>query len=1233
MIKSEMEKSIINLGPRYTPKVNVETDTSKKLNAFVISDRFIEEFHNFILMIKKKINKICLSNEFINFGLLKSINDMITEFIDTFYDFEKLENIFLNYEFSPLLSINLYDNFIFNEISDIEKETFNDIRTIIDLIEAFFYEYQLDICKSKILVVKGKAGVGKSHLIADFCKRLNEDKYACFLHLGQFFKDGTHPWEQIVNQMGLGVSYSEFLSQLDIYACNYNKKVVIVIDALNEGDGRVYWSKYLQPLVNEISEYDFKLILTIRNTYENLVLPKHFIEYNHVPIIEHIGFNDNTFDAISEYCNYYEIDKPIFPIMNDMYVNPLILKLTCESLKKRGKKKLERNYTYDDIFENYIEDVNLDFSQPSKLNYQIFNLVDKALLALVDSESYKYGQIDYESAFFAIKNAVINFCGEKSANEFLDMLISSNVLNLSSYKEKSVVFSYEKLGDYYTAKSIIIEIKKNKCLFESVLSSSKRLEDMIRSEYTISYNRGVLEILSVLIPKEFEIEIIDLFELESNDEREFDLAEIIIESFLWRKVKKLNNTLNNFINNVIFKYYFTTRSFIEILVKLSFEADCALNMDYTHSLLSKLNNKYRDSFWTIHISNNNSLLDLLNWTWESINVLPLKSVRLLSLLCVWSFTSTNRKIRDYASKLLANLIIIDTNVSIEIFDKFSTCDDDYVLERLMSSLYGGFVHTKESEIWENLIQKVYDVFFLNDETHPNIYVRKFSYLLITGYCKYNKLDSKVVFPKLFLRGTSKWLSKIPSNDEIDEIENSIKTEYGNTSNEYFACHKIIKSMTTEYGRGTCAYGDFGRYVFESKLRIWENQFNIQDLSNAIIYDILKNQYDYCNYSNFDCNIAKYQYGQGFIERIGKKYQWIGFHQIVGRLLDNFIPYKEHNIFSESYVSPLNLYLKKCDNDEDLDDYFRLINGLPDYDSENKIIGVEKIFIENPFLKIISEFNEIDPTYIWKDRLPLNINANFDFRENILGIYKNINEVCDYLNKSRIQIINNIKYFVLDARHKNQNDNDYERDFNYFLWHSSSCLLSKDSVEDFIKNHQKINGNGIPIIEHIKDNLFNFYSSDTYYFQKKEMEDCLFGDEISYFPLVEQYFWEAYQDESLKNNESICLNIPADFLIKLFNMKTVNFKEWDIDQINKGCMCYIDSQGNTKLLFDYETMLHYLRFSNHTLAFGEYIEYTIDKENYCILQNVIFDTEKEIFKTNVSEKMIYHYQSAFNYKCK
>ena len=102
-------------------------------------------------------------------------------------------------------------------------------------------------------------------------------------------------------------------------------------------------------------------------------------------------------------------------------------------------------------------------------------------------------------------------------------------------------------------------------------------------------------------------------------------------------------------------------------------------------------------------------------------------------------------------------------------------------------------------------------------------------------------------------------------------------------------------MTTEYGRGTCAYGDFGRYVFGSQVGCWNSQFkNDQGLANLALKELLDNFYSARWHASFDNRGLRHlreDNNLGF-ERISKKYQWICMYRLIGRLVDNYPPYEE-----------------------------------------------------------------------------------------------------------------------------------------------------------------------------------------------------------------------------------------------------------------------------------------------------------------------------------------------------
>lgn len=90
-----------------------------------------------------------------------------------------------------------------------------------------------------LLIVRGVAGVGKSHLFADSCLNAFSENRLVYLALGQYFVKGISPINQLVEQLAPGIDPHSFFASIAKFAGE--KRVLIAIDALNEGDGQFIW--------------------------------------------------------------------------------------------------------------------------------------------------------------------------------------------------------------------------------------------------------------------------------------------------------------------------------------------------------------------------------------------------------------------------------------------------------------------------------------------------------------------------------------------------------------------------------------------------------------------------------------------------------------------------------------------------------------------------------------------------------------------------------------------------------------------------------------------------------------------------------------------------------------------------------------------------------------------------------------------------------------------------------
>jgi len=124
-------------------------------------------------------------------------------------------------------------------------------------------------------------------------------------------------------------------------------------------------------------------------------------------------------------------------------------------------------------------------------------------------------------------------------------------------------------------------------------------------------------------------------------------------------------------------------------------------------------------------------------------------------------------------------------------------------------------------------------------------------------------------------------------------------------------------MVTEYGRGICSYGDFGRYTFQSALYNWKD-FDPNDLSNyacKLIFE--KYGYDVEKHGKFDIHASSGDRHKNKKERIGKKYQWIALYEVLARISDNFKMIDESTRWGEDkqyvwYHGPWEPFVRNID---------------------------------------------------------------------------------------------------------------------------------------------------------------------------------------------------------------------------------------------------------------------------------------------------------------------------------
>ena len=175
---SKQNKSKIeDLGVRYSPEINIDSDIKYVFDGLYLNNKFKNnlknniyttdnEFFKFIESIEKYPEVKKFSEE--THKNLKSKYDEIKN-IDDFGRYKKIKNLFEHaYNYFAAHFGNTYSQlFIGDENENVIKKKFDKYLTSIHSVFNGLHNFDTKLADEPHLIIEGKAGAGKSHLIAD----------------------------------------------------------------------------------------------------------------------------------------------------------------------------------------------------------------------------------------------------------------------------------------------------------------------------------------------------------------------------------------------------------------------------------------------------------------------------------------------------------------------------------------------------------------------------------------------------------------------------------------------------------------------------------------------------------------------------------------------------------------------------------------------------------------------------------------------------------------------------------------------------------------------------------------------------------------------------------------------------------------------------------------------------------------------------------------------------------
>ena len=922
------EKSIADLGVRYTPKLNVELNVAKIFDGLLRNERLYEAFYmalDALLIAGDKVLKH--SND------LKNYKEEIEDYLQKIREKFDLQNFRDPNEEIP---IQAYCNVIsafsdccesvmayYQEEEGKEQKKLNEYRFyhkygseihyVRGLQEALYTfsrcvnSVMCELANKPFLLLEGEAGVGKSHLFADVVEKADEG--STMLLLGQYFTTQDSPWLQIKRICEIGCTEDEFFGALNAKAESEQRRIVLMIDAANEGQGRLFWKNYINGFVRTITKYKWLgLALSVRSTYTKLLFPEdsvsEFVRY------EHNGFGKKEGEAIHVYFNGYGIPLPDTPILQTEFQNPLFLKLYCEGLKRNnGALRPNQFYQFDAIIRNYILGVESQVAE--RLHYSAsLHVVEKAIDAIIDCIiDNDRTVLSYEDAYMALDTVCTRYHVDSA---LLEELISEGVLikNPSNDRTEKVYFAYERLGDYLMAKRLLAKTAE----VAKAFVEGGELYVYVKDYMACMQNQGLIEAWSILIPIEKGKEF---FEYVPHVRDSYVIAECFINSLIWRQVTQVSDEMRAFLEGI--KHWELKRHFWDTCLSIATIPNHSFNADYLHRKLSTYKMADRDSWWVPYLKRQwdyeSPAKTLIDWAWseEDKSHLSNESVRLASITLAWCFASTNRNLRDSATKALVCLLKDRVRVLMDVLRLFEGVNDPYVYERLYAVALGCAVRQRDKQVLTDLSVYVYETIFKDkEEVYPHILLRDYAREIVE-YANYMGCTLPFRMEEIRPLYRSSLPKRFPSNKQIDK-KYEIDVDAPEFKRYHYSQNRIIGSMTTEYGRGNCMCGDFGRYVFQAGLDCFD--VNYDGLSNYAIRLIFeKYGYEKEKHGRFDHELGDSAWHSEGVhnERIGKKYQWLAFYELLARVSDNCQKFEEFSsTVKEPYNGPWNPYVRDID---------------------------------------------------------------------------------------------------------------------------------------------------------------------------------------------------------------------------------------------------------------------------------------------------------------------------------
>lgn len=729
---SVVNRAITNLGDRYEPKADVGSHVDDVLDAVVLNDRFVERFGRVMRQASEDagtcasyLRRAGVDSEPIRtaaagFAEERDAAGLLLE--DALApNFTRLERGAADLVDQLELGLDQARSTLANrapaevpqpgsapvptihEVTDAALRAIDSTRTARSLCLG----EQAQAATTGAVVLVGGAGFGKSHTLASHCAARLEKEQPTLLALGQHLTPGSSIWSEVLASMDLTYDSSDLLQGLEAAALvNRRGRALIVVDAVNEGAGRDLWHNRATGFRGDVRTHPrVALILSVRDTYENVVLPEGFADDpDMVTRVVHPGIGGRESLALDRYAAHYGLDLPSVPGYQPEFSNPLLLKSVCRSARGHGittVPTLDRGQAW--IFDGLLNDVENAVCSSDRLDRDTGDhIVIRALRDLARVMNTNGSEIVPLQQAQGICRT-IHDDGGRASRSLLNALCSEGILHREKTRDghEHVRVVFQRLTDYLRAHDLLAQASESGHLARDL---GLRLSGPSAWSWL-----GVAASLCALVPERFGVELIDLLAPCNEGAGEgagdgtekghlsqyirYELASAQLNSLAWRQASSITPRTVEVAREAVRRHDIENEDWVGALLHVSCTPGHPLNAAFMSGELSSRDVTTRHLGWYLAVQSlwgedGNPVARLVDWAWNPNRELTEPIRRLLAQQLTWFLGSTSRRLRDSSTKALINVLDAHTADLVWLLNEFVSIGDWYIIERMHGVAYG-----------------------------------------------------------------------------------------------------------------------------------------------------------------------------------------------------------------------------------------------------------------------------------------------------------------------------------------------------------------------------------------------------------------------------------------------------------------------------------------------------------------------------------------------------------------